>query len=33
MGMDWYTWRIMHLIDEVNRLKDLLSAYEEREDE
>ena len=25
MGMDWYMWRIMHLVDEVNRLTDLLS--------
>jgi hypothetical protein len=25
MGMDWYMWRIIHLVDEVNRLTDLLS--------
>ena len=29
MGMDWYTRRIMHLVDEVNRLRDLLSEYED----
>jgi len=33
MGMDWYTWRIIHLVDEVNRLKNLLSNYENCEDE
>jgi hypothetical protein len=26
MGMDWYMWRIVHLVDEVNRLTDLLSS-------
>jgi hypothetical protein len=24
MGKDWYDWRIIHLVDEVNRLTDLL---------
>ena len=33
MGTDWYTWRIIHLVDEVNRLKNLLSNYENCEDE
>ena len=27
MGMDWYTKRIMYLIDENNRLVDLLDTY------
>ena len=25
MGKDWYDWRIIHLVDEINRLTDLLS--------
>jgi hypothetical protein len=33
MGMDWYMWRIIHLVDEVNRLTDLLSTREDCEDE
>ena len=28
VGKDWYVWRIIHLVDEVNRLTDLLSIYE-----
>ena len=28
--MDWYTWRIIHLVDEVNRLTDLLSNCREQ---
>jgi hypothetical protein len=28
MGMDWYTKRIMHLVDQNNHLTDLLKAHE-----
>jgi hypothetical protein len=28
MGMDWYTWRIMHLVDRVNYLTDLLDHHQ-----
>ena len=28
MGMDWYTWRIMGLVDRVNYLTDLLDEHQ-----
>ena len=29
MGKDWYVLRIMYLIDQVNRLTDLLKSHNE----